>query len=92
MDRAFLDFLAFLAASSDNLRNEPPVYGELRLIDALGRAIELFRARGILSDSALDEIEADIEENKFYVMSDPEAFHALLKRTNAALAKIVSEN
>jgi len=90
--RAFLDYLAFLAASAENLKLEPAAYGQIRLIDAAARIIELAHEHNILRDDDLDDIAKDIHENMFLLMTDPEGFDALLKRTNVKLAGMVEKN
>ena len=90
--RAMLDYVAFLSASADNLKLEPASYGQLRLIDAVARIIDLMRNQDILQDDELDSIAKDIHENMFSLMTDPEGFDTLLKRTNISLAGIVAKN
>ena len=75
----FFEILVFLATSARGCVDEPPLYGPLRLIDALSRLVDLPKyAPCLKEDKFLKRVKAEIDEKKFLVMFDPEKFKEFL--------------
>lgn len=91
MEQKLKEYIIWMIACAENLTREPHNYGPLRMIDAAGRAIALFKENGLLSNEDLDAIYDDIEENKFLQMNDPEGFHEMLKRCNVNVATMLKK-
>ncbi|MGA2791135.1 MAG: DUF6092 family protein [Candidatus Bathyarchaeia archaeon] len=78
-DDYLLELVAFLATSARGCVGEPPSYGPFRLIDALSRLIDLPKyATCLKDDEFLRKIKAEIDEKKFLVMTNDEAFRNML--------------
>jgi hypothetical protein len=65
----------FLVTSGRNCIDEPPVYGPFRLLDALSRLTDFPKHAPCLSeDPFLNEVKTFVDEKKFLVTTDVEAF------------------
>jgi len=65
----------FLATSARNCIDEPPLYGPFRLLDALSRLADLPQHdKGLDEDQFLREAKTFVDEKKFLVTTDVEAF------------------
>ncbi|MDH5374228.1 MAG: DUF6092 family protein [Candidatus Bathyarchaeota archaeon] len=87
-DKYLFDLAIFLATSASGCVEEPHLYGPFRLIDALSRLIELPKyATCIKEDPFLTKMKSVIDEKKFLVVSDTEAFKAFLDSLVREFAK-----
>lgn len=87
-DKYLFDLAVFLATSARGCVEEPHLYGPFRLIDALSRLIELPKyAACIKEDPFLAKMKRVINEKKFLVVSDAEAFKVFLESLVREFAK-----
>ena len=87
-DKYLFDLAVFLATSARGCVEEPHLYGPFRLIDALSRLIELPKyAACIKEDPFLAKMKRVIDEKKFLVVSDTEAFKTFLESLVREFAK-----
>jgi len=87
-DDYLLELIAFLATSARGCIDEPPIYGPLRLIDALSRLTDLPKyAKCLKDDDFLHKIKAEIDEKKNSVMFDIEEFQDMLDRVALQVTK-----
>lgn len=69
------EIAVFLASSARNCIDEPPLYGPLRLLDALSKIVDLPKHVTCLKeDPFLQEVKNLVDEKKFLVMYDAEGF------------------
>ena len=74
-----LEMIAFLAASARNCLHEPPLYGPLRLVDAISRIIRLAsKLPGYVDDPELNDLAKFIDQGKVAVMRSREEFSKFL--------------
>lgn len=74
-DKFLFEIAVFLASSARNCIDEPPLYGPLRLLDALSRIAEFPKHASCLhEDPFLQKVKAFVDEKKFLVMYDVEGF------------------
>jgi hypothetical protein len=78
--------LCYMATSARNLVGEPPMYGPFRLVDASSRLIDILERQGV-DDGTLMEARALIEEKKYLVMNDEDAFVEFLDDLVMLLAR-----
>lgn len=69
--------ICYMATSACNLVGEPPMYGPFRLVDASSRLIDILEQAGAVND-VLVKARNLIEEKKYLVMHDEEAFVSFL--------------
>ena len=87
-DKYLFDLAVFLATSARGCVEEPHLYGPFRLVDALSRLIELPKyAACIKEEPFLAKMKRVIDEKKFLVVSDTEAFKAFLDSLVREFAK-----
>lgn len=79
MNEKWSELLSFCISSAMGCMDEPPIYGSLRLIDAMERAIRIGQDNKITDSGELAEIADYIEENKLICMYDEEAFRGVLR-------------
>ena len=78
-DKYLFDLAIFLATSARGCVEEPHLYGPFRLVDALSRLIELPKYVTCMKDDPfLARMKRVVDEKKFLVMSDTEAFKTFL--------------
>jgi hypothetical protein len=73
VEKEIFELVCYLVTSARNLVRETKMYGPFRLIDACGRLIEILEQMGAGSEFLVG-VKAQIEENKYKVISDEEAF------------------
>jgi hypothetical protein len=82
------EVLAFLLSSAHILVDEPHLYGTFRLIDGASRLIGFALQSGQLEDDQfLRELKDEVDEKKFLLMTDEEAYFELLERATRAMAR-----
>ncbi|MEW5922242.1 MAG: DUF6092 family protein [Bacillota bacterium] len=77
--------LCYLASSARGLLDEPAPYGPFRLIDAVSRLIKILEAEDP-EDEVLVNIRTFIDNGKYLLMTDMDAFKKVLDDTVIALA------
>jgi hypothetical protein len=78
-DEYFFNLATFIAMSANLCVTEPPLYGPLRLVDALARLCDLPKyVADLKRDSFLEEVGSEIREKMFVIDRDPERFKQLL--------------
>ncbi|MDW7739633.1 MAG: DUF6092 family protein [Bacillota bacterium] len=78
--------ICYMATSACNLIGEPPLYGPFRLVDASSRLIDILEEAGSVNKD-LVEARKLIEDKKYLVMNDEEAFSAFLNELVLKLAE-----
>ena len=73
VDKEIFALICYMVTSARNLVRETKMYGPFRLIDACGRLIGILEQMGTSSEF-LSKVEAQIETNKYAVMTDEKAF------------------
>jgi len=73
VDKEIFALICYMVTSARNLVRETKMYGPFRLIDACGRLIGILEQMGTSSEF-LSEVKAQIETNKYAVISDEKAF------------------
>ena len=82
--------LAFMIASAMGCMNEPPIYGPLRLIEAMEKLIDFANRNDFDQDSRLLVIKHRIEEDKSLCMYDEEAFASMLREIGLIVTELIS--
>ena len=77
-NQACLELLVYMLISAVALRDEPKIYGPLRLVEASQRLGQIM-LNNDLSNRSLKELIAIIEEGKHKTMSDKDGFEAMLQ-------------
>lgn len=73
VDKQIFALICYMVTSARNLVRETKMYGPFRLIDACGRLIGILEQMGTSSEF-LSKVKAQIETNKYAVISDEKAF------------------
>ena len=73
VEKEIFELVCYMVTSARNLVRETKMYGPFRLIDACGRLIGILEPMGAGSEFLVG-VKAQIEENKYKVISDEEAF------------------
>jgi len=79
--------LAFLASSAMGCLKEPPIYGPLRLLDALERLIRYIRKHEPEGVGGLGQIADHIGDAKLLCMTDRDKFEQLLNSIGVEMVK-----
>ena len=77
--------ICYMATSACNLVDEPHLYGPFRLVDASSRLIDILEEKGAVDQNLLEARQL-IEEKKYLVMNDENAFADFL---NELVLKLV---
>lgn len=78
----------FLASSAQGCITEPKLYGPFRLLDAISRLCEFPKySVEMEDDDFLTQLKEEIDEKKFLVMKDEEAFMEFIKKVVRKLAR-----
>ncbi len=76
-DDSFYELLCYLATSARESMDEPKVYGSFRLIETLGKLIDIIEDREEIEGS-YTEIKDKIEDNKDLAFEDEGDFKEVL--------------
>lgn len=82
---ACLELLIYMVTSAAGLKNEPHIYGSLRMIEAAQRLC-LFMQESMPDNQELKELTSLIEQGKSKSTSDEEGFYQMLQQ---AVTKLV---
>lgn len=82
--------LAFMIASAMGCMNEPPIYGPLRLIEAMEKLIGFAARNRLDQDNRLLEIMHKIEGDKSLCMYDEDAFAAMLQEIGLSVTELMA--
>ncbi len=77
-DSGAMELLAYMLTSARGLVDEPATYGPFRLVDGVSRLCDLLIAKGHPEAVFLQNLKNKIDERKFVLMTDAEAFVALM--------------
>jgi hypothetical protein len=91
MNEEMKKILAFLASSAMGCLKEPPIYGPLRLLDALERFIRYIRKYEPEGIGGLEQIADHINDAKLLCMTDREKFEQLVNSIGVEMVKIFDE-
>jgi hypothetical protein len=82
------EMLAFLFSSAHLLVNEPHLYGTIRLLDAASRLMG-FALDGtqLQDDQFLRKLKKDLDERKFLLVTDEEAYCQYLGELTLTIAR-----
>ncbi len=80
-DSGAMELMAYMLTSARGLVDEPATYGPFRLVDGASRLCELLIAKGHPDKAFLEGLKAKIDERKFVLMTDADAFVALVDET-----------
>lgn len=88
-EQAF-QLISFLVSSAEICLHEPIYYGTFRLVDGASRLIGLMLEQGDLESAAfLEELKAEIDQKKTWMMWDREAYYEFLRQTPGKVASEV---
>lgn len=82
-----LDFVGYVLTSARGFYREPHVYGPMRMVDILEKALALLRDAGV-ADDALDDVLAAVRQHRWRAMTEPEAFAQALDEAIMRLVRI----
>lgn len=68
-----LDFTAYCLTAAHGLAREPAVYGPMRLVDAMFRALELFKEVGV-EHPGLEHVLEVVRRSRWQATEDPDGF------------------
>jgi len=77
-EQGILDCIAYMLTSARGLIDEPRIYGPFRLADGVSRLCALLAENGHKDKEFLENLQKKIDEKKYSVMTDQEAFVSLL--------------
>ncbi|HHT63441.1 MAG: DUF6092 family protein [Bacillota bacterium] len=82
----YYDLVGYLVSSAKELVIDPKMYGPLRLVDTVSRLITLMEQEN-RADEFLLSLREYVDENKFLVMTDEEAFIRFLEELVIKVAR-----
>jgi len=86
-DDAF-ELLTFLVTSARGCVDEPETYGTFRLIDAASRLLGfLLKGEGVEDGEFYSHLKEEIDEKKFWLMTDEEAYFNFLSEVTRKVAQ-----
>jgi hypothetical protein len=87
LNREFMELIGYLITSARGLIDEPKSYGPFRLIEGVSRLCETLLEEEGTDRQFLEELKQAIDESKFVLMTDMEAFVEMLDRTTLLYTK-----
>ena len=82
------EMLAFLFSSAHLLVNEPHLYGTIRLLDAASRLMGFaLDSRQLEDEQFLGELKEDLDERKFLLVTDENAYCEFLAELTLTMAR-----
>ena len=81
MEKQLFDLIGYMLTSARGLVEEPKMYGPFRLIEGVSKLCEILLAEGGPFDEFYHPLKEKIDERKFSLITDEEAFIALLDET-----------
>lgn len=82
------EMLAFLFSSAHLLVNEPHLYGTVRLLDAASRLMGFaLDSRQLEDEQFLEELKDDLDERKFLLVTDENAYGEFLAELTLTIAR-----
>ena len=86
-NRELMELIGYMIASARGLVDEPKSYGPFRLVEGVSRLCEALLAQEGTDREFLVELKTTIDETKFVLMTDMEAFVEMLDRTTLLYAR-----
>jgi hypothetical protein len=87
LNRELMELIGYMVTSARGLVDEPKSYGPFRLIEGASRLCELLSKEDGTDGQFLDELKQTIDETKFVLMTDMDAFVAMLDRATLVYTK-----
>ena len=89
--RELMDLMGFMITSARGLLDEPQLYGPFRLIDGASKLCAIMENRVEADKELLTRIKDKIDEGKFNVMTDLDAFTSMLDKVVLDFTKKLKE-
>jgi hypothetical protein len=86
-DRLF-ELVTYCVACARLSLDEPPIYGSFRLVEAVGRLVEVARALGLTVDDEVVAVRESIDREKLRMIDDHEGYRRWL---DELLARVATE-
>jgi len=80
LNRDLMELIGYMITSARGLVDEPKSYGPFRLIEGVSRLCGTLAKEQGTDRMFLEELQRTIDEGKFVLMTDPQAFEAMLDR------------
>jgi hypothetical protein len=74
LQKGLFELIGYMLTSARGLVNEPPLYGPFRLVDGVSRLCSLLETEGGEYRAFYLQLKEKIDEKKFLVMTDEDAF------------------
>ena len=87
LNRELMELIGYMITSARGLVDEPKSYGPFRLIEGVSRLCETLQGQDGADREFLGELKATIDETKFVLMTDLEAFVEMLDRVTLLYAR-----
>jgi hypothetical protein len=96
LDRGLFDLIGYMLSSARGLFDEPAEYGPFRLAEGVSRLCSLLAAAPAGSGSRYQDfllhLKELIDEGKFSLMTDPEAFIRMLDQAVLAFTRRMKQD
>ena len=89
--RELMELMGFMITSARGLLDEPQLYGPFRLIDGASKLCAIMENRVEADNELFARIKAKIDEGKFNVMTDLDAFTSMLDEVVLDFTKKLKE-
>ena len=89
--RELMDLMGFMITSARGLLDEPQLYGPFRLIDGASKLCAIMENRVEANNELFTRIKDNIDEGKFNVMTDRDAFISMLDEVVLDFTKKLKE-
>jgi hypothetical protein len=89
--RDLIDLISYMATSARGLIEEPQLYGPFRLIEGVSRICGFLEKREGVDTEFLSQLRERIDQGKFSVMFDVEAFTTMLDEAVLLIARQLKE-
>lgn len=87
-----MDLMGFMITSARGLLDEPQLYGPFRLIDGASRLCTIMENKVETDKDFLVQLRGKIDEGKFSVMTDVDAFTTMLDEVVRDYTKKLKES
>lgn len=89
--RDLIDLISYMTASARGLIEEPQLYGPFRLIEGVSRICGFLEKREGVDSEFLSQLRERVDQGKFSVMFDVEAFTTMLDEAVLMIARKLKE-
>ena len=91
MQKGLFELTGYMLTAARGLLNEPPLYGPFRLVDGVSRLCSLLEIEGGEYKAFYSQLKKKIDEKKFLVMTDEEAFVRMIDEAVSEFTKRLKE-